>query len=533
MDFPGIFLTETDGQVFLASEPTPGRPPVDSAAVRALLMQAGYGDCLIHDYAINQAANDCNARQEPFVLLLAQRCDATIQVKIAPDDMSAELSVTPARGGKAVTEEVVMRALADSGVVFGINDTTVFQACETGDCKGLAVASGVLPQNGHDAVFEELVALTADRAPQIDEHGLHDYREHRDIVVVQSGEPLMRRQPATAGLDGHTVRGRVLPGHSGRDDPFATQLAGAEVAGNDPNLLQASLTGQPVRVRCGVMVEPILRVAEVNMTTGNIHYDGTVHVDADVLQGMEVHASGDIVVSGMVDGGRLEAGGDIKVAGGVIAHARLRAGGSVSARFAEGAHIYAGTLIVLNDMALECELQSLNQIIIGAGSPQRGRLIAGTTTAMMLIKVPILGSEKGAVAKILMGANPELDARHEALQQRIDKEKAAEANLQKLVNMLTSAGDPKGMLERVRTSREHALGVWAKSLVERDELDQQRALARTAKVEVGVGVAGALDLAFGKLSARLRHDFGAGTFCVNSDGEVVFIDRTGYATPVS
>lgn len=56
------------------------------------------------------------------------------------------------------------------------------------------------------------------------------------------------------------------------------------------------------------MVEPILRVAEVNMATGNIHYDGTVQVDGEVQHGMLVQASGDIIVSGTVDGGVLEAG---------------------------------------------------------------------------------------------------------------------------------------------------------------------------------------------------------------------------------
>jgi uncharacterized protein (DUF342 family) len=288
-----------------------------------------------------------------------------------------------------------------------------------------------------------------------------------------------------------------------------------------------------VRVKCGIMVEPVLRVAEVNMTTGNIHYDGTVQVDGDVLQGMKVQASGDIVVGGMVDGGLLESGGNIKVTGGVIAHARLRAGGSVSARFAQGAHIYAGTVIALDDMALECELQSLNQIIVGATSPKRGRLIGGSAAAMMLIKVPLLGSAKAGVTQLVLGANPELEAKYQALQERIAKEKSIEENLEKLLKQLTAAGDPKGLLARVKASRAHAVQVWGQSLIEQGELEKQIALGRAAKVEVSVGVDGAVDLCFDKLKARLRQEFGVGSFSVDTDAQVVFIDAAGDAVPTS
>ncbi|MDO8249108.1 MAG: FapA family protein, partial [Rhodoferax sp.] len=422
MDLPGISFRETDGQVFLRCEPAPDRPPVDSATLHALLAAAGYGDCLPHEEAIASAARDCSTELSPFERLVAQRSDAAIQVQIAPDEMAADVSLSPARGGKAATMEDLMRALVEAGVLFGVDEAALLRACAPGSGEPVRVASGISPEDGHDTVFEEMIPQAVDRAPQLDEDGLIDYREHGSIAMVQSGAPLMRRIPPTAGVVGHSIRGRVLAPHPGRDESFAAGLTGAQVASDDPNLLQAAVTGQPVRVKCGIMVEPILRVAEVNMTTGNIHYDGTVQVDGDILQGMKVQASGDIVVSGMVDGGLLEAGGNIQVKGGVIAHARLRAGGSVSARFAQGTHIYAGTVIAIDDMALECELQSLNQIIIGAASPKRGQLIGGSTTAMMLVKVPILGSDKAGVTQLVLGHNPELDAKYQALQERIAKE---------------------------------------------------------------------------------------------------------------
>ncbi|MBK9573413.1 MAG: DUF342 domain-containing protein [Rhodoferax sp.] len=532
MDFSGIALNEADGQVFLTVQVVAGRAPLESVTLLAWLLEQGYGNCLIHTEAVDQAALDANTSVKPFVLLVAQRCDAAIQVHIAPDDMSATLAIVPARGGEAAAPAMVLRALAAAGVTQGVDYAAVASVCEQGACNGVVVARGLLPEHGQDAEFEELTSVQEDRAPRVDEHGLIDYRERGTIVVVKTGAPLMRRKPATTGVDGYCVRGKVLPARAGLDLPFTGQLAGAEVAADDPNLLQASLTGQPVRVQCGVMVEPVLRVSEVNMASGNIHYDGTVQVDGEVGHGMKVQATGDILVGGVVDGGVLEAGGNITVTGGVVGRARLRAVGSVTARFAEAVQIHAGTSIVIRDMALDCELQSLNQIIVGDASPQRGRLIGGVTTAMMLLKVPLLGSATSGVTRVVMGANPALQTRRRALQERIEKEDAAHTSLHKLVVHLTSVGDPKGVLARAKASREQAATAHAGSLAERDELDRQIALGRSATVQVGVAVSGTVDIAFGRLVAALRRDYRAGVFRVDAEGEIVFTDSSGYAVPV-
>jgi uncharacterized protein (DUF342 family) len=282
-----------------------------------------------------------------------------------------------------------------------------------------------------------------------------------------------------------------------------------------------------------VTVESILRVKEVNMSTGNIHYDGTVHVAGEVAQGMKVQASGDIIVDGMVDGGQLDAGGNILVAGGLIAHARLHAGGSVTARFAEGAQITAATVIVLNDMAIDCDLHSLNQIIIGSTAPQRGKLVGGTAAAALLLRVPLLGSNKARITKLIIGSNPELEAKYAALLTRIESEKATEANLDKLIKQLKAVSDPKHMLGRVTESRQHAVQVWGASLAEKQTLEHDMALALSARVEVTEGVEGAVDLLFAHKPVQLRREFGSGVFSMDEQAQVLFTDAMGSSMVVA
>lgn len=533
MNLPGITFSEADGKVLLVSQPLIDRLPIDSNLVHALLTQEGFGDCLLDEAAISNAANLCNVQQSPFGLEVARRIDATIAIHVELGNMSATLNITAAQGGKPASVPDVLAALANAGVTCGIDEVAVAQACHAGFCHALVIARGQPAQDGHDATFEALIADTVDRAPTLNEQGLIDYREHGDIPVVAAGSKLMRRIPASPGIPGKTVKGQVLAAVAGLDAGFAAKLDGAEISAGDANLLIATVSGQPVRVTAGIMVEPILRVKEVNMATGNIHFDGTVHVAGEVIQGMKVQASGDIVVDGMVDGGQLDAGGNIQVTGGLIAHAKLHAGGSVAARFAEGAQITAGTVIVIADMVIDCDLHSLNQIIVGNNSPQRGRLVGGTTAAALLLRVPLLGSNKAGITKVVVGTNPELEARYAALLKRIEAEKAVETNLDKLVKQLKAIGDPKHMLDRVNASRQHAVQVWGKSLVEKQTLEHELELALAARVEVGLGVEGAVDLMFGHKPVPLRHEFEAGSFSMDEQTQVLFTDLAGHVQVVA
>lgn len=534
IDLPGVSFSETNGQVFLHHQPVAGRAQLDPGMLHAALAQAGFEQCANDAEAIAQAASDCNTQQVPFVVQVAERRDAVVQVHIAADEMTAQISLIAPQGGKPATLPTILQALAAAGVGFGIDDTAVVQACALGQVDRTPVAYGTPPEHGNDTVFQALVPETADRAPKIDANGLVDYREHSGIVVVQAGDPLMRRIPPTPGVKGHTVLGRELPARAGLDAAFAPALSGVQAALEDSNLLKATVVGQAVLVEHGVIVEPVLRLSEVNLAAGNIYFDGTVQIDGEVSHGMKVQAKGDIVVGGTVDGGLLEAGGDIRVAGGIIAQAQVKAGGAVSARFAENCRMEAGTVIALEDMALECVLESRNQITIGEKSPKRGRLVGGSATAMMRVRTPLLGSDKGGVTRVKVGANAELEAQMQALQLRLETEKTHEENLSKLMKQLTTAGDPKGLLERVKASWQQAVQVWSKSLAERTELEKQWAVMLTATVEVGAGgVAGSVDIAFGSTTACLRKEYGQGVFSLVPETGIVWTDPAGRVIPVA
>lgn len=532
-DLQGISLAEQDGKLLVRVEAGTERPPLDEPVLRALLAQAGYGNWLVHDGAVATLLARYNTVHTAFELPVGERQDASFVLDVSNDASCAWLDVRPAYGGRPLTREDLLRGLEEAGVVYGVDGTVLQQACEATAPARLLAASATAPVHGTDARFEMLLNLARDRAPKVNEQGLIDFREHGDIPSVAPGARLMRRVPATAGVDGRDVRGAPMPATPGQDHPFADKLAGVAVAEDDPNVLVAAIKGQPVSVGHGVIVEQLLTVGQVNMDSGNITYDGSVRIDGDVLAGMKVHVTGDIQITGTVEGGELEAGGDIAVGAGIIAHAKVKAAGAVSARFVENSRVEAGTVIAVDDMVLQSELQALNQILIGQKSPQRGRLVGGEARCMMLLRTPQLGAESSGVTSVQVGVNPVLEARHQALEQLIEKQGAEQDNLKKVIRHLTQQGDPKGMLPRAKASWQHTLQLWARALKEKEELEQQLALVRDARVEVGQqGVAGVVELAFGRQSRRLQRSYDAGAFSLDEAGHIVHTGAGGIATPV-
>lgn len=532
MDFTGLSLTEADGQIFLRGQPAPGRAPLDEAALRALLSAAGYGDCLVLDEMLAAAVQDCNAKTSPFVLQLAERRDAPIVVLVDGDEMQAWVSVGAAQGGRQADFERVLQALREHGVIAGVDSALVDSLCAQQPVERVLVAQGVPAQDGIDARFEELGMQAASRAPKVNADGMIDYREHGAISLVEPGQALMRRHPATPGVPGFTVRGAELAPKPGQDAPFAAGLVGAATSASDPNVLQSTTAGLPVRVPCGVNVEPVLQVAEVNLATGNIYFDGTVRVAGDVIQGMKVQATGDIEVGGVVEGAQLDAGGHVIVKGGIIAGAFAKAGCTVAARFVESSTVDAGNLIAVDDMVLESTLVSRDQILIGLKAPQRGKLVGGKAQAQKWIRVPYLGSDKGGLTHVAVGVNPELELRYKLLAERMAQEKENETKLDKLVQQLTKLGDPKGMLTKVRAAWQMAIKQWGASMVERNEIDALLKQARTARLELTQGLLGEVALQLGPLQLRLRQRYGVGAFSVDPDGAPIFTDAAGKAYPV-
>jgi len=391
--------------------PVPGAHTIDETWLREHLLAQGFGDLRYLPGALTILLGNYNSGTATDVRL-AECVDASFTLSVSSDGLEAILDMQPAQGGNPVRKEGIYAALAEHGIGQGILDEAIDVAIASACSTQVVIARGLPPQHGEDGRLEVLIPEVRNRMPRVDETGHIDYRDLGAIQVVHPGENLMIRHPPTEGVPGRTLFGEILPATPGKEVMYAPQLQGTAFAPNNPNLLQAALTGQPVVIPGGMMVEPVYRVENVTTGSGNIDFDGSVVINGDVSAGMTVRATGDIEVGGVVEVATLEAGGSIVVKGGVMGGVGrkttdehfIHCGGSFSAAYAQQAKVSAEDSIFIDDLAMQCELTAINHIFVG--NKRRGHIIGGHLQATLSITANVIGSPNRVRTHCEIGVNP-------------------------------------------------------------------------------------------------------------------------------
>jgi uncharacterized protein (DUF342 family) len=264
------------------------------------------------------------------------------------------------------------------------------------------IAQGIEAEHGLDAVFTETFFIDDDDAPNIDTADVAHYYQTKRYITVNEGDVVMRRVPAFDGKDGTTVVGKVLKAKKGKNPNFK-KYAGTEVSDSEGNVLIASVKGHPVLQKQGVKIDETLTVAQANLKTGNINFDGSVVINGDVLPQVSVMATGDVFIKGTVENASVEAGNNIVIGGGVISESlpgvkeppkittKIKAGGEVHAKFLTQTSVKAVGDIRVQNFVMNSEVVTKQSLLIGEKGG-KGRLIGGETIAAQSITANELGS---------------------------------------------------------------------------------------------------------------------------------------------
>lgn len=529
------FMLSSDGLKLLARyEPRGGALTIGLADLKRLLEAGGWEKYFLFPPFLGEVVKKC-AAGEAFEQVIGEARDAEFAIQVDGSKMAAYLTIVPAAGGRPVDRVLVYRKIEEMGIVAGLDFEAIDRAIAAGAADGVLIAAGRQPVHGEDGRLEDMIPDMKERRPRLDEKGIAHFRDLGDITIVQAGDKLMRRVPATPGRPGETVLGQVIPAIPGKGAMFAAKLAGVDFHPDDPDVLAATITGQPVRVQNGVTVEPTYITPVVDLSTGNISFDGTVKVQGDVHAGMAIRATGDIHVAGTVEAATLDAGGDIVVKGGVIGRmdarekeggesaSRVRCGGSFNARFVQNAQIEAGDSIYIDEMVMQSELSAGHQVVVGKPGSQKGHIVGGTVIAALLVKAQVMGSPSHIRTQISVGISPR---QHELLkrldQERKEREKALDDVARLLVFAARNPGRlPADALAKAENTRQVALDRIEALGLEMDELSRQVELGRNAQVVVGRTLCGGVEVQFGGKLYKTAEEREGGIFCLR-DGELAY-----------
>jgi uncharacterized protein (DUF342 family) len=415
-----LTLNEKSGELRAQFTSAPGMSAPDLAVFRQALSDKGWSDFDLDDMAIDVFISSCRKTEQPLDVVVGARRNGEFAITLADDLMTAWLTLVPAQGGQPVTSAALEEALRAEGIAHGILRNEIDAALAAGQCERIAIACGNAAQEGEPTRFETLFDKEEEESDELDLERVK-YADLSHILVVKPGDHLMRRVPPVPGTKGSNIKGHPLLPKPTPDMPFRNDLKGAARDKDNSDLLVATAGGQPVPLGNGVMVNSVIDVADVDLGTGSIEFEGTLRVGGDVKAGMRIKVTGDVIVNGTVEAAEITAGGNVAVRGGIVGHVDTRPGsqslpdntarilceGSVQALFMENAHIEAGKSILATRSARQCELMARDEIVVGKG--KTGQITGGRTQATLRIATGSLGSSTGARTFVQVGLDPYLE----------------------------------------------------------------------------------------------------------------------------
>lgn len=347
--------------------------------------------------------------REGYVLLVSQ------------DKMTATARFyPPSLHGERMCVEEFLNDLAVKKIIFGIKTKEIEQFFAAPEyCTDFVVASGVQPRQGSDARIEYYFNTDLDARPTLLADGSVDFFHLNTVCCCQKGQVLARLFPEDPGEYGSTIYGERIKPRTVKKETlrFSNNISLSE----DRQTITSEVNGHVTLVDGKVFVSDILEVKDVDSSTGDIDYEGSVKINGNVCANFSVRAKGDIEVSGVVEGAYLEAGGDIIITRGMngMIKGTLKAGGNIVAKFIENAKVHADGYISTESI-LHSDVYAATEILV---SGRRGFITGGKVSAMNLVRVKTLGSSMGADTVVEVGVDPSIKQELTALQKQVAENK--------------------------------------------------------------------------------------------------------------
>ena len=167
--------------------------------------------------------------------------------------------------------------------------------------RNIIVAKAIPSETGEKAHIETYFTINTSRKAIASENGSIDYHNLGDIASAKKGQELYRKIPPTIGKSGKDVLGNEIPGKKGRDLKIVLGSK-TDIDEDDPNLVKASGDGEIIITKGIVQISKVHKVkGDVDYSTGNIIFNGTIMIKGTVRAGFKIKAAGDIVISGNVE----------------------------------------------------------------------------------------------------------------------------------------------------------------------------------------------------------------------------------------
>lgn len=329
--------------------------------------------------------------------------DEDCEIIVSPDKMSASVRFFKPYGGKRLTKEDVLAKLDYELVEYGIDHIFLDKLMQRHNYNHLyTVAKGTNPEPGADGyVVMDVEFSRRNTLDEAQEHLAVDFKSVMNYVKVKEGDMLAHAIPPTDGKEGRNVENDPKPAIPGKPAKIPVgKHVRLSVEGTEAF---AETSGIVVEEKGKITVENVLTINNaIDITTGNIDYEGSVIIFGDITSGFSVTATKNIDIKGHVEAATIRSGGNITIVGGVLGgdKAVLEARGDIVVDYLQYARVIAGGNI-LSGALIGCEITSGGSISVLAG---KGIILGGNVEAATSITARVIGSKVSANSRLVVNS---------------------------------------------------------------------------------------------------------------------------------
>ena len=450
-----------------------------------------------------------------------------IEVLLSDDSYKCWLRLTKTEMGSLPEKSAVLKIIEEKKLSTNlINEEELNRIFEefVSDEKVL-IAEGTPGKDGKDGFFKYLFQTKMSEFLQENEQGQIDYKQISFVQHKEAGDVVAELTPPGKGVDGLTVTGEVVKAIDGKPAQLPSGI-NVQVSESNPLQLIATIDGSVSLKGNKIIVDPVVVVeGDVDYSSGNIDYKGSVIVKKGIKSGFSVKSGGDLFVNEIVDDVVVTAGGNIVLQGGFKGKGtgRITAKEDVVLTFAENQVIIAGGDITVSDALLHCNVESDKSISV----PGEQGIIGGTTVAVKSIEVQSAGSQAATETVLSVGSNREIRKKMERYGKDIENHEKNSFKVQKALIVLNKINLVKRGLPEKQKALYTSLMKTQKQLNKeyeilvklKKELDEAADTIEHATITVHQRVYPNVKILFGN-KMKVVHEHGIGVVFTLKDDEI-------------
>jgi uncharacterized protein (DUF342 family) len=333
-------------------------------------------------------------------------------LQISKDKTSAFYIIFPTKLGKIPSYTDIDEVLTYNKIITPVDKKDIEAGLsailsEEKKVTRLKVAQSKGPVNGRDEYYVPLIEITRKAGKELSD-GRMDFKEVDSIIEVKKNTEVLRRFPEIKASDGYNVYGEKVAAEMLPAEGYQ-RGEGIVQSGRDESIFIAAVDGCLEIDKKKISVVPVAIIkGDVDYASGNIEFNGSVHVKGSVLPGFHVKAQGDVIIEKNVDDALIEAQGSVTIRMGISGKGttKIIAGGTVRTKYILNSSVEAGGPIEVEDSIINSHVFSNDRVSVVS---KHAKIMGGEVLARHVIEANTAGSDKETTTVLTVGRNLEVE----------------------------------------------------------------------------------------------------------------------------